>query len=211
MDQNRVREYLLESDCEWIPFKMNTPHSSHVGGVWERKIGTVRSILSFLFLKSGSQLDDEAFRTLMIEIECIINSRPLTTANLCSPDAPVPLTPNHLLTMKPKERKKWTKPERNIQKGDVVISKETDTTRNQWPLARVIDTYPSKDDKVRTVKLLMADGERDSQGRRKRPPSILDRPIHKLVLLVPTQDKCLLQKTRDVPDEEPTRTTTLTK
>ncbi|XP_033638549.1 uncharacterized protein LOC117299199 [Asterias rubens] len=254
MDQNRVREYLLESDCEWIPFKMNTPHSSHMGGVWERQIGTVRSILSSLFLKSGSQLDDEAFRTLMTEIECIINSRPLTTVNLCSPDAPEPLTPNHLLTMKPKvvlpppgrfqkedvyshkwwkrvqylanefwvrwrkeflhnlqERKKWTKPERNIQKGDVVISKETDTTRNQWPLARVIDTYPSKDDKVRTVKLLMADGERDSQGRRKRPPSILDRPIHKLVLLVPTQDKCLLQKTRDVPDEEPTRTTTLTK
>ena len=52
--------------------------------------------------KAGTQLDDETFRTFMTEAECIINSRPLTTENLGNPDAPEPLTPNHLLTMKPK-------------------------------------------------------------------------------------------------------------
>ncbi|KAK3741507.1 hypothetical protein QZH41_002967 [Actinostola sp. cb2023] len=44
MDENRVSEYLLEQGCEWIPFLMNTPHSSHMGRAWERQIGTLVAI-----------------------------------------------------------------------------------------------------------------------------------------------------------------------
>jgi hypothetical protein len=51
---------------------------------------------------SGSQLDDEAFRTFMTEAECIVNSRPQTTNELSDPEMLEPLTPNHLLTLKPK-------------------------------------------------------------------------------------------------------------
>ena len=102
MNQDKIQEYLLKNECEWIPFKMNVPHSSHMGGDWETLIGTVRSALETLLIKAGNQLDDEAFRTFMTEVECIVNSRPLTIANLCSSDAPEPLTPNHLLTIKPK-------------------------------------------------------------------------------------------------------------
>jgi hypothetical protein len=231
MDQDRVQEYLLENNCEWIQFKMNVPHSSHMGGVWERQIGTVRNVLETLLTKSGSQLDDEAFRTFMTEVECIVNSRPLTTESLCSPDGPEPLTPNHLLTMKPKIvlpppgkfqqedlysrrwwrrvqylanefwlrwrkeflhhlqlRQKWVRPEKNLQVGDVVISKEKDETRNQWPLARVEETLPSIDGRVRKVKILMADGALDNQGKRQHSPSLLERPVHKLVLLLSTKD-----------------------
>ena len=196
MEQDR--EYLLENGCDWIAFKMNAPHSSHMGGVWERQIGTVRRTLEALLMKNGTQLDDEAFRTFLTEVESIINLRPLTTDNLSSSDAPEPLTPNHLLTMKAKvvlpppgrfqkediysrkwwrrvqylanefwlrwrkeflhnlqQRKKWTEPERNMQIGDIVISKEGEVIRNQWPLARVVVINPSKDGRVRTVK---ADG-----------------------------------------------------
>ena len=102
MDQERIHEYLLQNDSEWIPFEMNVPYSSHMGGTWERQIRTVRSALEILLLNAGSQLDDEAFRTFMTEVECIVNSRPLTTNDLSDPDAPEPLTPNHLLTLKPK-------------------------------------------------------------------------------------------------------------
>ena len=66
------------------------------------KGGTVRNPLETILVKAGNQLDDEAFRTFITEVECIVNSRPLTIANLCSSHAPEPLTPNHLLTMKPK-------------------------------------------------------------------------------------------------------------
>lgn len=44
----------------------------------------------------GQQLDNESFRTLMKEVQAIVNLRPLTTAS--SEDLEV-LTPNHLLTM----------------------------------------------------------------------------------------------------------------
>ena len=47
----------------------------------------------------GRNLDDESFRTLMAEVECVINSRPLTTPS-SDPGDLDPLTPNHILTMK---------------------------------------------------------------------------------------------------------------
>ncbi|XP_072179391.1 uncharacterized protein [Diadema setosum] len=36
MDQDKIRHHLTESGTDWIPFKMNPPHASHMGGVWER-------------------------------------------------------------------------------------------------------------------------------------------------------------------------------
>ena len=73
-----------------------------MGGAWERLIRTVRSALETLLLSAGTQLDDEAFRTFMTEAECIVNSRPLSTNDLNDPEAPEPLTPSHLLTLKAK-------------------------------------------------------------------------------------------------------------
>ena len=40
-----------------------------MGGVWERLIRTVRSVFSILLQEQRSQLDDEALRTLMTEVE----------------------------------------------------------------------------------------------------------------------------------------------
>ena len=73
-----------------------------MGGVWERLIRTVRLVLSGLLEDHVTQLDDEALRTLFTEAENIVNSRPLTTQSLSDPDAPEPITPNHLLTLKTK-------------------------------------------------------------------------------------------------------------
>lgn len=102
IDQEHVQEYLLRNECEWIPFKLNLPRSSHMGGTWERLIRSVRNALEPLLSKAGCQLDDETWRTFMTDVECIINSRPLSVDHLCNAEAPEPLTPNHLLTMKPK-------------------------------------------------------------------------------------------------------------
>ena len=254
MNQDHVQEYLLRNGCEWIPFKMNLPHCSHMGGTWERLIRSVRNALEPLLSKAGSQLDDETLRTLMTEVECIINSRPLSVDYLCDAEAPEPLTPNHLLTMKPKRvlpppgefqradvycrrrwrrvqyfanefwlrwrkeylqmlqvRQKWVQPKRNLAVGDVVISKESEGARNKWPLGRVVQVYPSEDGFVRKVKLLMADGDLDDRGKRQGPPSYLERPIHKLVLLL-TADEVVgedvpHQETGEVPIEEPTKNT----
>lgn len=102
MDEDKVRNTLLEENCEWVSFKMNPPAASHIGGSWERQIRTVRSVLSSLLEKAGHQLDDESFRTLLKEVQAVVNSRPLALNDMSSTDSPEQLTPNHLLTMKSK-------------------------------------------------------------------------------------------------------------
>jgi hypothetical protein len=45
MDNEKVRAFLLEKECDWFEFLMNVPSSSHMGGVWERQIRTARNVL----------------------------------------------------------------------------------------------------------------------------------------------------------------------
>ena len=71
-----------------------------MGGSWERQIRTVRNVLAVLLQENGTQLDDKSFRTLMKEVQNIVNSRPLTVNTMMSSGVPEPLTPNRLLTMK---------------------------------------------------------------------------------------------------------------
>ena len=47
----------------------------------------------------GDRLDEESLRTLMCEVEAVINSRPLTVVS-GEPNDLEPLTPSHLLTTK---------------------------------------------------------------------------------------------------------------
>ena len=102
IDENKVNNEMLKMNCDWIEMKFNVPSASHMRGVWERQIKTVRGVLSTLLEKNGTQLNDEALHTLMCEAEAVVNSRPLTTDNTTSPDSLQPLTPNHLLTQSSK-------------------------------------------------------------------------------------------------------------
>ena len=67
----------------------------------------------------GRNLDDESFRSVMTEVECIINSRPLTTPS-SDPGDLDPVTPNHILTMKSKV---LLPPPGNFQKEGVYLRK----------------------------------------------------------------------------------------
>ena len=102
LDYDRVRSSLLKENRDLVDFKMNVPSASHMGGVRERQIKSALSVLNQLLRDNALQLDDEALRTLMSEVEAIINSRPLSVDNLNDPKKPSLLTPNHLLTMKTK-------------------------------------------------------------------------------------------------------------
>ena len=97
MDQDEVRQFLLKRECDWFNFKLNTPTASHAGGVWERMIRTARNTLDGLLEQHGTQLDEESLRTLLCEVECIVNSRPIAGTNSVNEEL---LTLNHLLTMK---------------------------------------------------------------------------------------------------------------
>lgn len=51
------------------------------------------------------------------------------------------------------KRTKWHSGGEEISKGDVVLIKEEDTHRNQWPMGVVDEVFYSKDSKVRKVKV----------------------------------------------------------
>ena len=70
-------------------------------------------------------------------------------------------------------RSKWNNAVRNFKSGDVVLLKQADVKRNQWPLAIVTKPLPSEDGLVRSVELKTTANK-----------SVITRPIHKLVLLV---------------------------
>ena len=221
MDQAKISNFLQSEMCDWITWNFNTPNASHMGGVWERQIRTVRSVLTSLLKAQGQALNDESFNTLIKEVECIVNSRPLSVEDANDPSSQ-PLTPNHLLTLKTKAvlpppgvfqkdhiycrkrwrivqdlanqfwckwrrefltslqtRQKWTKEVRNFSIGDIVLLKDNDLygSRNNWPLARIVEVFPDKDGLVRSVTVHIA--TRDPKGK----VSTLKRPITKLVLL----------------------------
>lgn len=67
MDQ----EELKELGCEFI---MNTPASSHMGGVWERQI--CRSVLTSILEQSAIQLDWSSLQMLLCKVMTVVNSRP---------------------------------------------------------------------------------------------------------------------------------------
>ena len=107
---------------------MNVPAASHMNGIWERQIRTTRSILQTLLHEIGTQLDDEALRTLMYETANIVYSRPLTTENLDDPTSPTTLTPNHILT---KKSDVTLTPPRTFVKEDIYL-------RKKWKRAQCI-------------------------------------------------------------------------
>jgi len=86
-----VEEKLRQKGIRW---KFNPPTASHFGGIWERLIRSTRKILSMLLQQQT--VTDETLLTLFAEVECILNSRPLTPI-VIDPEANLPLTPNHLL------------------------------------------------------------------------------------------------------------------
>lgn len=222
IDMRKVEHCLMSKQ---IQFKFNCPTASHAGGVWERQIRTVRSILQPLLKNHGQRLNTEDLRTLMYECMNIVNSRPLGVQSLTDPLSLPPITPNHLLQLKDPDvgpggdfkddvygrkrwrrvqdlaqrfwvkwqsdylanqtvRKKWQSAQRCIQAGDVVMVISEDPISRYSQLGRVTSVQPSRDGKVRQVTVQLANNALDASGRRTVEPTVLQRPVQKLVVLL---------------------------
>ena len=204
-DQERIGRELLRRDIQWY---FNPPAASHQGGVWERLIRSVRKILHAMI---GEHLvNEETLVTFLVEVEKILNSRPITRVS-SDPSDLEPLTPNHILLLRHnpcsapsefedsdkfqarwkrvhilanefwarwvkeylpmlQERQKWLKRRRNFKVGDLVIMKDTNIPRGQWPKALVQETLPDSDGVVRQVLVRSETG-------------VLRRDVRKLCLL----------------------------
>ena len=88
--------------ADWIIWINNLLMASHMGGAWERQIKTVRGILNALFKTYGKILYNESTHTLLVEVEAIVNSRPMTTETINDVKSDISLSPVNLLTMRSK-------------------------------------------------------------------------------------------------------------
>ncbi|XP_078494100.1 uncharacterized protein LOC113475732 [Ciona intestinalis] len=223
LDGHSISKFLLQHKCDWFDNKFNPP----MPAIWVehgKQIRTIRGAMKPILLQS-EQLDDEAFRTLLVEVENIVNSRPLTTTLLNDAGSPEPLTPNHILTLKPKvllpppgnfqradlycrsrwrrvqhlanefwsrwrkefllslqQRPKWAKSRPNLKVGDVALVVDENLSRNLWKMGRIVEASPSGDKLIRHVRVMICHVA-NAKRNLTQTCSILERPVHKLILL----------------------------
>ena len=92
-----VMNEITSQGCEW---EMNPPKASHFGGIWERQIKSIKSILNTCFLQMGSRvLTRDDLNTFLQECACILNNTPLWEYSN-DPNDPRPLTPAMLLNLR---------------------------------------------------------------------------------------------------------------
>ncbi|KXJ70546.1 hypothetical protein RP20_CCG022873 [Aedes albopictus] len=75
-------------------WRFNPPASPHMGGCWERLIQSVKKVLTAI--KPQRVPTEEVLRSYLIQVENIVNSRPLTHVPVDNCSSPA-LTPNHFL------------------------------------------------------------------------------------------------------------------
>ena len=100
MKHDKIKSFLQENGADWILWHSKPTGAFHMGGVWERQIRSARIILEGLLKIHSHSLNDESLRKLMVEIELVINSRPLTAETISDSKSEIPLSPSNLLTMK---------------------------------------------------------------------------------------------------------------
>ncbi|XP_063368840.1 uncharacterized protein LOC134657211 isoform X4 [Cydia amplana] len=167
----------------WIP-----SYSPTFGGIWESGVKSVKH--HFKRIVGNLCLTYEQLNTVIIEIEGILNSRPILSA--ISNDCDY-ITPGHFicgaaLTAYPEidltetsvnrvpfwkmctklkqdfwktwsqsylsqlqSRPKWKYQQTNLKEGDLVIVKDMNTSPLNWPMARIVKTFPGRDGLVRVA------------------------------------------------------------
>lgn len=114
-NQAQINNFLVQENIIW---HFNPPAASHMGGIWERVIRSIRKILRALIREQ--LISDEMLRTVLTEVQAILNSRPLTSIS----DDPMdqqPLTPNHLLLLR-----------NNANLSPGIFKKEDNYCKRRW-------------------------------------------------------------------------------
>ncbi|XP_062541856.1 uncharacterized protein LOC134209850 [Armigeres subalbatus] len=76
-------------------WRFNVPAAPHMGGPWERMVRSVKTGMKAI-TESTRHPNDETLQTVLLEVESVVNTRPLTYIPLDSAEHEA-LTPNHFL------------------------------------------------------------------------------------------------------------------
>ena len=91
LDQAAIVGKLCRNETAW---KFNPPSAPHFGGSWERLVKSAKRAL--VHVLQGQTLTDEVLNAAFIQVENLLNGRPLTFVKVDATDPEI-LTPNHLL------------------------------------------------------------------------------------------------------------------
>jgi hypothetical protein len=120
-NQAQISRHLSQREIQW---HFNPPAASHMGGVWERMIRSIRQILRAVIKEQ--LVTDETLLTVMAEVEKVLNDRPLTPLSN-DPLDPTPLTPSNLLLLRS-----------NSSLPIAVCDREHDYARRRWRQAQYL-------------------------------------------------------------------------
>ena len=99
--QEAIRTAMISKEIEWemcpiSKWQFQTPVASHMSGVWERLIRSVRKTMKAVIGHPTAYVSKETLRTILAEVVTIVNSRPLYASSDDPKDFEA-LTPSHLL------------------------------------------------------------------------------------------------------------------
>ena len=119
LERDQLQQFAISNKINWV---FNPPSASHMGGVWERLIRSVKTALTVVLREQAPK--EETLLTILTEVEHSVNSRPLTHVSV-DPRNIEALTPNHFLL--------------GISSGQIRISRcdaQNVCTRKQWEIAQ---------------------------------------------------------------------------
>ncbi|XP_066596576.1 uncharacterized protein [Prorops nasuta] len=162
--KNKRNNYVLKNKIHW---HFNPPLSLHFGGLWEAAVKSFK--YHFKRVVGDRLLTIEELLTFVVEIEAILNSRPLCPIS-SDPNDPLVLTLAHLLIGKPltmlPESNVSCLPDKRLNNWQLFQKIRMDFWR-RWQIEyltelqkrrRVIELHPGDDDVVRVVTIKTAKG-----------------------------------------------------
>lgn len=102
--EKELREAYQNIDFQYLQNEFTSPNmkwtfippaSPHMGGAWERMVRSIKTVL-YRIITPDQKLNHEKLHNVFLEVENIINSRPLTYLSLETANQEA-LTPNHFL------------------------------------------------------------------------------------------------------------------
>ena len=131
LNEERIKSELHSREVEWYSCKLpewrfQPPAASHMSGVWERLIRSVRKAMKAVLDSQGALVSLETLRTVFAEVTSILNRRPICPSS-DDPSDLEPLTPNHLLLQR-----------RNLVVPPGVFVQRDLYSRKQWRHAQFI-------------------------------------------------------------------------
>lgn len=87
VNEEQIRRELHSYGVEWFRYMLprwcfQPPTASHMSGVWERLIRSVRKAMNAVLSKPGAAIPLETLRTVFAEVMSILNSRPISPASM---------------------------------------------------------------------------------------------------------------------------------